>query len=101
MMAWLLLPGRDVPVVLILCLAFKAVSELLFDVRWANSLASSALHLLRVLMMIYKLCVSLLYGSYASELSLCVSRVILGFLTPESLGVLLSISGTCQNNTYF
>lgn len=100
-MAWFLFPGREIPVVLILCLAFRAVSELLFDVRWTNSLASSALHLLWVLMMISKLDVSLLYGSYTSKLSLCVSKVILGFLTTERLGVLLSKSGICQKQYVF
>lgn len=100
-MAWFLLPRRDIPVVLILGLALRAVSELLFDVRWTNSLASSALHLLWVLLMICKLGVSLLYGSYASKLSLCVSRAIVGFLTAESLGVLLSKSGICQKQYIF
>lgn len=98
-MVWFLLPGREIPVVLTLCLAFKAV--LLFDGRWANSLASSALHLLWVLMMIYKLRVSLFDGSYASKLSLCVSRVVLGFLATERQGFLLSKSGTCQKQYIF
>lgn len=100
-MAWFLLSGRDILVVLILFLAFKAVSELLFDVRWANSLAHSALHLLWLLMMIHKRSVSLLYGSYTSKLSLCVRRVILGFLTTERLVFLLSKPGTCQNQYIF
>lgn len=100
MMAWFLLPGGDIPVMQILCLAFGAVSELLFDVRWTNSLASSALHLSWVLMMISKLGVSLLYGFYPSKLSLCVSRVILGFLT-ERLEVCCPNQDRVKNNTYF
>lgn len=37
-MVWFLLPGGDIPVVLILFLTFKAVSELLFHVWWATHL---------------------------------------------------------------